>query len=97
MNKPKPLNSYDIIEKAILEYWDEHHFQEDMVAFFYQKYEYGSDKDWEWQEEVVLADGCGGMEFLIDFCEGQTCVKNLTLVPLYEVLRYYSESKHLDI
>jgi hypothetical protein len=97
MNKPKHLNSYDIIEKAILEYWDEHHFQEDMVAFFYQKYEYGSDKDWEWQEEVVLADGCGGMEFLVDFCERQTCVKNLTLIPLYEVLRQYSESKHLDI
>ena len=92
--KLKPLNSYDIVEKAILEYWDEHHIQEDMVAFFYQKYEFESDKDWEWHEEIVLADGYGSMDFLTDFCEGQTCVKNLTLIPLSTVLHQYSESKH---
>lgn len=71
-------------------------FKKIWLLSFTKKYEYGSDKDWKWQEEVVLADGCGGMEFLTDFCEGQTCVKNLTLIPLYTVLRQYSESKHLD-
>ena len=92
--EPKTLNSYDIVGKAILEYWDEHH-QEDMVAFFYQKYEFESDKDWVFMSEIVLTDGQGNIHFLSDFCEGETCVKNLTIVPLDTVLEWYSESKHL--
>lgn len=91
MKKPKPLSSYDIVGKAVSEYWDKHGYQGDMVAFFYQKYEFDSDKDWRFMSEVVLADGHGNMEFLSDFCEGETCVKNLTLVPLDTVLEHYSD------
>lgn len=91
-----PITSYDIVGKAVRDYWDEHGYQDDMVAFFYQKYEFESDKDWVFMSEIVLHDGRGNMEFLSDFCEGETCVKNLTVVPLDIVLEEYSKSKYLD-
>lgn len=86
-----PITSYDIVGKAVRSYWDEHGYQDDMVAFFYQKYEFESDKDWVFMAEVVLTDGHGNIEFLSDFCEGETCVKNLTVVPLDTVLEHYSD------
>ena len=92
-----PITSYDIVEKAVRDYWDEHGYQDDMVAFFWQKYEFESDKEWRFMTEVVFACGQGTMEFLSDFCEGETCVKNLTVVPLDTVLEYYSKNNHLDL
>ena len=29
----------------------------------------------------------------MDFCEGQTCVKDITIVPLHEVTSFYAENK----
>lgn len=91
------LTSDDIVGKAVSEYWDEHGYQGDMVAFFYQKYEFESDKEWRFMTEVVLNDGRGNIEFLSDFCEGETCVKNLTLVPLDTVLEYYWKSVSVEV
>ena len=94
--KRKP-DSYDVVAEAVREYWKEN-YPEDMVAFFYQKYEYESDKEWEWKEELVECEGdCDyeNMTFLYDFCEGQTCVKGLTVVPLRKVTAFYAE--HFDL
>ena len=85
-------NSYEIIENAVKEYWQEH-YPCDVIAFFHQKYDYQDDSKWEWCEELVECHGSGdyeGMTFLDDFCEGQTCVKNITIVPLSDVTGFYT-------
>lgn len=92
-NKKRNLSSttaYKIIEDAVREYWKKS-FPQDVVAFFFQKYEY--EDTWEWCEELVEAYSSTNYEdmiFLNDFCEGQTCVKDLVVVPFDEVTRFYS-------
>lgn len=86
-------DSYDIIEAAVKEYWKKH-LPIDVVVFFYQKYEH--DNNWEWCEELVESHSDSdyeNMTFLNDFCEGQTCVKDITIVPLWEVTKYYTDNK----
>ena len=88
-------DSYDYISDAVRAYWEKHYTQ-DVVAFFWQKYSYESDDEWEWYEEVCFCkspDDYDTVEFLSDFCEGQTCVKNITIVPLSEVIGYYANAK----
>lgn len=85
------MNSYAIVEKAVLEYWDKTYPQE-VIAFFYQKYAH--DDKWEWCEELVECDD-STVVFLNDFCEGQTCVKDMTIVPLDEIISFYVEQHGL--
>lgn len=88
------MNSYDIIGEAVKKYWNESHPQ-DVVAFFYQKYDFEDDAEWEWCEELVEAYSSSDYErmmFLYDFCEGQTCVKDIRIVPLEDVTRYYAKN-----
>lgn len=83
------MNSYDIIEQEVKKFWKKE-YPQDVVAFFYQKYEH--EAEWEWCEEVVECNGSDdyeNMTFLNDFCEGQTCVKDVTIVSLSEVIAYY--------
>lgn len=85
------MNSYDIVAKAVREFWQENDPQE-VIAFFYQKYAH--EESWEWHEELVLcfaSNDYENMEFLNDFCEGQTCVKDLTIVPLSDVTEFYAD------
>ena len=86
-------NTYDYVEDAVRKYWKEHYPQE-MIAFFYQKYEW-EDK-WEWHAELIECDS-GEYEhttviFLSDFCEGQQDIKCLHVVPLDEVAEYYFDN-----
>lgn len=92
MKKPKIFipNSYDIVGSAVYEYLL-HNPYEPLIAFFYQKYEWESDDEWERREEFVDIDS-GAVVFLYDFCEGQTCVKDLTVVPLSVVTGYYADN-----
>ena len=90
LNKEDIPNSYDIVSSAVYEYLL-HNPYEPLIAFFYQKYEWESDDEWEWHEELVDIDS-GAVVFLYDFCEGQTCVKDLTLVPLSAVTKYYTDN-----
>lgn len=88
------MNSYDIIADAVRKYW-----KEDMpikvVAFFYQKYDFESDDEWEWCEELVYPNGSDDWKTVIfhsDFCEGETCVKDVKIVALDTITQYYTEN-----
>lgn len=88
-------NSYDIIEEAVREYY-KHNFQQDVIVYFYQKYEHES--KWRWHGELVeVASDFEDPEeveltFLNDFCEGETCVKDIQIIPLSEVIeKYYDD------
>lgn len=87
------MNSYDIIADAVKRYW-RITYPQDVIAFFWQKYE--DETEWEWLEELVEAMGehdYENMMFLNDFCEGQTCVKDIAIVPLNKVTAYYAENR----
>ena len=89
----KKMDSYDIIEKAVQKYWKET-YPQDVIAFFYQKYDYESDDKWEHCNELVMVvsdSDYEDMEFEIDFCEGQTDVKDIHIVSLREVMEFYRE------
>lgn len=89
------INSYDIVGIGVKEYWKQN-YPQDVVAFFWQKYDF--EKSWEWCEELVECysiDNYDSMTFLNDFCEGQTCVKGLTIVPLGEITSFYAEKTGL--
>ena len=86
-------DSYKIVADEIRRFWKERHFAEPVIAFFYQKYDY-KDK-WEWHEEIAednATDDYESVTFLYDFCEGQTCVKDVAIVPLDRVTEYYTEN-----
>lgn len=88
------MNSYDIIANAVREYW-KRNYPTDVVAFFYQKYEFERDDEWEWCEELIFPQGSDNWETVIfqnDFCEGQTCVKDITIVELEKITSYYAEN-----
>lgn len=87
------LMSDDIIANAVREYWQTS-IPCDVVVFFSQKYD--SEREWERCEEVALcfaSDDYSTVQFLSDFCEGQTCVKDVTIVPLPDVISYYYNNK----
>ena len=86
-------DSYDFVAEAVRKYWEET-YPQDVVAFFYQKYEY--EQEWDWHEELVECESsydCQTVTFLYDFCEGQTCVKDITVVPLREITSYYTRNE----
>lgn len=85
-------NTYDYVESAVRHYWHSHYPQE-MIAFFYQKYEH--EDRWEWRQELIECEGSDDYEnvtFLNDFCEGQTDIKCLTVLPLNQILDYYTST-----
>ena len=86
-------NSYDYIADAVRAYWKDV-YPQDVVVFFRQKY--SCDDEWECHEEVAFCESDSDYEtvsFLMDFCEGQTCVKDVIVVPLLEVTEYYARTK----
>ena len=81
--------SDDQIADAVRAYWKQT-LPQDVVVFFEQKYSF--DITWTSLGEVVFCESDSDYEtvsFLNDFCEGQTCVRNIKIVPLREVLEYY--------
>ena len=85
------MNSYDIVAQAVREFWNTS-IPQLVIAFFYQKYDF--DKEWEWCEELIETNGDMDYETVVfenDFCEGQTQVKDITIVPFDEVTSYYAE------
>ena len=86
-------DTYDLVEEKVREYWEQT-YPQDVIAFFEQKYDSPYDNEWVKHEELVMSYGdyCGDkMEFLTDFCEGQTLARNIKIVPLFDVLQYYRE------
>lgn len=86
--------SEDIVAEAVRKFWHGNRISEDVVVFFWQKYE--RDDEWEWCEELVETHGYTNLEdmtFFSDFCEGQKMVKGIKVVPLDEVTRFYARHK----
>ena len=82
-------NSYDVIANKVREYW-KNNFPQDVIVFFEQKYSY--DTTWGVHQELVECESdtnCESVTFLNDFCEGQTQVRNIKIVPLSIVTQYY--------
>lgn len=85
--------SDDIIYDAVIKYWQDT-YPQTVIAFFYQKYVH--ETSWEWCEELIDCNDSSNYEDVIfqnDFCEGQTCVKDITIVSLHEVTEYYCKNK----
>lgn len=81
--------AYEIIEKAVKEYWEKERPQ-DVIAFFMMKYEH--EETFEWYGELVECTSDTNYDDVLfhnDFCEGQTCVENVYIVPLQTVIDYY--------
>lgn len=92
-------DSYDIIADAVRDFWKQQGFATDVIVFFFQKY--STEKKWEHCEELAMCHSdtdfeC--VEFLSDFCEGQTQVRNIHIVPLDNISQFYYNSifKHID-
>lgn len=90
------MNSYDIVADAVRDYWSNvKGYPCDVIAFFYQKYAHESDKEWCWMQELCFPHSSGDyntVEFLSDFCEGETDVKDLKIAALDDILDYYVEN-----
>ena len=85
------MNSYDIVEQAVREFWN-NSIPEPVIAFFYQRYD--NEKEWEWHEELITCTSSYDYETVVfeyDFCEGQTQVKNIKIVSLDEITTYYAK------
>lgn len=81
----------DIIADKIRKFWNSGHAYEDVAVFFWQKYDF--ETEWEFVKTTAYTPDFDGdiVIFNTDFCEGQTDVKDVTIVPLYDVLTYYSK------
>lgn len=91
-------NNYsdDIIAKEVRRFWRKSYPQE-VIVYFWQKYKF--ENSWDWREELVECASPVDYESVIfydDFCEGQTCVKDITIVPLDTVIGFYAEQHKLQ-
>lgn len=88
-------DTYDIVGDAVREFWHKL-YPTDAVVFFWQKYEHSD--AWEWCEELVECHSdtdYENMTFLYDFCEGQTEVQIVAIVPLRTLTEFYSREYKL--
>lgn len=86
----KIKNSYDYVADAVRAFWEKD-LPQDVVAFFYQKYEF--EDYWELRAELAFSESDNDYEtvtFKNDFCEGQTCVRDISIIPLSVVLEFYA-------
>lgn len=78
---------------AVKDFWKNYH-PEDVVIYFKQKYEYENDDKWEQVDTIAYYDGANSdnVAFLDDFFEGQTCIKDIHVVNLEDVMEYYYDN-----
>ena len=77
-----------LIADAVRKYWKFTGISQDVVAFFDQQYDFDNASSWEYCEELIESNGEDDFETVIfhsDFCEGQTKIRNLKIVPLWLV------------
>lgn len=85
------MNTYDIVADKVRSFWKET-YPQDVVAFFFQKYSFES--EWEYCRELIYPHGSDDYDTVIfhsDFCEGQTEIKNIKIVPLDEIIESYDK------
>lgn len=86
------MNSYDIVLEKVREYWKQE-YPKKVIVFFYQKYSH--DSEWDWCAELVSPYAFDDYETVIfdnDFCEGQTNVKDIHIVPFDEIIDFYVDN-----
>lgn len=84
------MTSENIIEEAVRKFWLETGYAQDVIAFFFQKYSF--ETTWENCQELASPEGSyafASVVFQNDFCEGQTDVTGIHIVPLDKVTEYY--------
>lgn len=88
------MDSYDIIADKVRSFWKET-YPQDVIAFFFQKYDFESEWQWEYCEELASPNSSDDYETVIfetDFCEGQTEVTDVKIVSLEEIIQFYRDN-----
>ena len=94
------MNSYDIIQRAVIDYAEDlnKHGQPVDYAYivhFYQSYD--PVKDFKECTEIVYYNyGEPSVEFEMDFCEGEQYVTDIEVIALYEVGRILKCATELE-
>lgn len=90
------FTTQDILAVAVRQFWEEKYQPETVVCFFEQRYEFQKESD----KCIVIAE-CDrdifynedDIIFDYDFCEGQTVLENLKIVPLRYICEYYYQNE----
>ena len=91
-------DAYDIVGDVVKDFWRNIGHPCDCIAYFDMKYDWETIWDNNYQE-LVTCYGSDDFETVIfenDFCEGQTDVKNIKIVPLDVVTDYYYSHVAMD-
>ena len=94
LSKP---DAYDIVGDAVRNFWHQIGHPCDCIAFFDMRYDW--DNRWDRCRELITCNGSTDFDTVIfecDFCEGQTVVDNLCIVPLDEVTDYYWQNRIME-
>lgn len=84
------MTSYDIVGDKIREFWRKT-CSIPVVVFFSQKYEF--EDEWEQHAEIAYPDDYyDEVVFEDDFCEGQTEVKEIKIVPIDYIVQFYIDN-----
>ncbi len=88
------MDSYNTIEEMVRCFWKTT-YPQTVIAFFFQKYDFES--EWEYCEELIYPHGSDDYDMVVfhnDFCEGQTEVKDIRIVPLDEIILFYRDNSY---
>lgn len=83
------MTSYDIIADKVRVFW-KRSYPRNVIAFFNQKYEH--ETEWEHHAELVFPESSNDFDTVIfedDFCEGQTEVCDIMIIPLDRIIEFY--------
>ena len=78
----KVKDLYDIVAEAVYDYCEATYYST-CIAKFEQSY---NGKEWTKETEIVYFENCTDLVFDMDWCEGQTFIRNIRVCRLDEVL-----------
>jgi len=85
------MRSCTIVYNAVMSFWKKTCFQP-VVVFFSQKHEF--EDEWEQHAEIAYPDNYYDDVVLMDhFCDGQTEVKDIKIVPIDELVQFYIDNR----
>lgn len=85
------MRSCTIVYNAVRSFWKKTCFQP-VVVFFSQKHEF--EDEWEQHAEIAYPDNYYDDVVLMDhFCDGQTEVKDIKIVPIDELVQFYIDNR----
>lgn len=86
------MNVYDFLGDLVSDFWQKNGVAEPVICFFYMGYKYD---DMDLYMELATPEAWDDYQKVIfenDFCEGQTCMQLISIVPLDRVCRYYRDN-----